>query len=51
MSKLLNKPLRSFVLYAMLILAISIPVYFYVVDSIWTSELDEHNALVKEQMV
>jgi len=51
LSKLLNKPLRSFVLYAMLILAISIPVYFYVVDSIWTSELDEHNALVKEQMV
>lgn len=45
MNKLLNKPLKAFALYALLILLISIPVYVLVVDYIWTSELDENNWL------
>lgn len=45
MTKLLNRPLKAFALYALLILLISIPVYVLVVDYIWTSELDENNWL------
>ena len=45
MTKLLNRPLKAFALYALIILLISIPVYVLVVDYIWTSELDEHNWL------
>ncbi|MEP0984362.1 HAMP domain-containing sensor histidine kinase [Ekhidna sp.] len=45
MTKLLNRPLKAFVLYSLIILAISIPVYVLVIDHIWTSELDENNWL------
>jgi signal transduction histidine kinase len=45
MTKLLNRPLKAFALYALLILLISIPVYVLVVDYIWTIELDENNWL------
>ena len=45
MTKLLNRPLKAFALYALLVLLISIPVYVLVVDYIWTSELDENNWL------
>lgn len=48
MTKLLTKPLRAFALYALIILLISVPVYFYVVDYIWISELDEQNWLTLE---
>lgn len=50
MSKLLNKPFKAFTIYALIILACSIPVYYLVVDSIWMNELDEHNQIVKEQI-
>lgn len=50
MSKLLNKPLKVFTLYALLILATSIPVYYYVIDRIWLGELDENNQIVKERI-
>lgn len=50
MSKLLNKPLKAFILYALLILAGSVPVYYYVVDAIWIDELDDHNEIVKAQV-
>lgn len=45
MTRLLNKPLKAFALYAMIILVISIPVYVLVIDYIWKSELDENNWL------
>lgn len=45
MTKLLNRPLKVFVIYALIILAISIPVYAWVVDYIWVNELDENNWL------
>jgi len=45
MSRLLNRPLKAFALYALIILVISIPVYVLVIDYIWTSELDENNWL------
>ena len=49
-TKLLNKPLKAFTLYSLLILVCSIPVYFFVVDFIWQQELDEHNEIVKERI-
>jgi len=50
MSKLLNRPIRAFSWYALLILLCSIPAYFYVVDRIWLTELDEHNHIVKTRI-
>lgn len=47
MSKLLHKPLRVFTLYALVILVLSIPVYYWVVDTIWLKELDVHNKTVE----
>ncbi|XOV91546.1 MAG: sensor histidine kinase [Bacteroidota bacterium] len=45
MTRLLNRPLKAFALYALIILLISIPVYVLVVNYIWTTELDENNWL------
>ncbi|MBT32835.1 MAG: hypothetical protein CMO01_24515 [Thalassobius sp.] len=45
MTKLLNKPLKVFTIYALIILVISIPAYVLVVDFIWITELDENNWL------
>lgn len=45
MTKLLNKPLKTFAGYALIILVISIPVYVFLIDYIWVSELDENNWL------
>lgn len=50
MSKLLNKPFKAFTIYALIILACSIPIYYVVVDSIWLEELDEHNHIIKTRI-
>ena len=50
MSKLLNKPFKAFTIYALIILACSIPVYYLAVDFIWLDELDEHNQIIKERI-
>ncbi|MBE9463155.1 sensor histidine kinase [Dyadobacter subterraneus] len=50
MNKLLNRPLKAFTLYALLVLACSIPVYYFIVDYIWRSELDEYNEIVKSRI-
>ncbi len=49
-SKLLDKPLRTFALYALLLLTCSIPVYYLVVDYIWLGELDEHNKIIQKRV-
>ncbi len=46
---LLNKTTKPFLIYVLVILVISIPVYYWVVDTIWKSELDEHNKTVAEK--
>lgn len=51
LTKLLNKPLRTFIVFTCLVLACSIPVYFYLVESIWLDELDDHNQQVKNQIL
>ncbi len=45
MTKLLNRPLKAFALYSLIILVMSIPIYVLVIDYIWVSELDENNWL------
>lgn len=50
MSKLLQKPLRANLLYALIVLICSIPIYFFVIDHIWMGELDEHNEMIKERI-
>lgn len=49
MKKLLNKTLGTFVLYSLVVLAASIPAYYYLVDNIWLNELDEHNEIIAER--
>ncbi len=49
MNKLLNKSLKSFTIYALIVLAASVPAYLYLVDSIWLRELDEHNVIVADR--
>lgn len=51
MKKLLNKPLRTFIIYASIVLLASVPVYFYAVDTIWLQELDENNDIIAERAV
>jgi signal transduction histidine kinase len=51
MTKLLNRPLKAFTIYSLIILIISIPAYYLVVDYIWLEELDEHNLIVKERII
>ncbi len=51
MNRLLNKPLRTFIIYASIVLLASVPVYFYAVDTIWLQELDENNDIIAERAV
>jgi len=48
MNKLLAKPLKAFIWYALIVLLCSIPAYFYIIDGIWLSEISEHNQLVSD---
>ncbi len=49
MKPLLNKTTKPFIIYVLIILVISIPVYYLLVDAIWKHELDEHNEIVAEK--
>ncbi|SDQ66931.1 Signal transduction histidine kinase [Chryseobacterium soldanellicola] len=49
MKPLLTKTTKPFIIYVLIILVISIPVYYFVVDTIWKSELDEHNLTIAEK--
>ncbi|MBW8523982.1 HAMP domain-containing histidine kinase [Chryseobacterium chendengshani] len=49
MKPLLSKTTKPFLIYVLIILIISIPVYFIVVDTIWKNELDEHNKTIAQK--
>lgn len=49
MKPLLYKTTKPFIIYVLVILTISIPVYYFVVDRIWQNELDEHNQIIVEK--
>ncbi|KGO10996.1 histidine kinase, partial [Elizabethkingia miricola] len=36
-------------MYVLFVLIISVPVYYWVVDTIWKAELDEHNKITAEK--
>ncbi len=46
MNKLLSKSLKAFILYAGIVLACSIPAYYFIIDLIWQHELKEHNLII-----
>lgn len=46
MSKLLNRSLKKFMIYAGLVLVCSIPVYYAAINMLWQYELDEHNIML-----
>lgn len=46
---LLSKTTKPFLVFVLIVLAISIPVYYWVVDSIWKNELDGHNKTIAKQ--
>ncbi|MFT3980095.1 MAG: HAMP domain-containing sensor histidine kinase [Ferruginibacter sp.] len=49
MKPLLTKTTRPFLLYVLIVLVISVPVYYFVVDAIWKAELDEHNRIIADK--
>lgn len=49
MKPLLSKTTKPFLIYVLIVLLVSIPVYYVVVDTIWKSELDEHNQIIVEK--
>jgi len=46
---LLSKTTRLFLIYVLVVLVISVPVYYFVVDAIWKTELDEHNKIIADK--
>lgn len=46
MKPLLRKITTPFLLYVLIVLGVSVPVYYFVIDEIWKSELDEHNEII-----
>ena len=46
MNKLLNKSLKQFTIYAGVVLACSIPVYYFAISKLWQYELDEHKIIL-----
>jgi signal transduction histidine kinase len=46
MNKLLNRSMKMFVVYAGLVLAVSIPVYYLAISILWKYEQDEHNIVL-----
>ncbi|MFD2968578.1 sensor histidine kinase [Sphingobacterium bambusae] len=46
---LLQKTSKPVLIYTLLVFLLSIPVYFFVVDTIWKSELDEHNQIMADR--
>lgn len=50
MKKLLDQSLRPLIVYALVVLVISIPVYFLIIDWIWENELDKHHYAIREKL-
>ncbi len=49
MKPLLSKLLRPFILYVVLMIGISIPIYYLVMEAIWKHELDEYNDIISHK--
>ena len=51
MKPLLSKTTKPFLIYVLIILVISIPTYYFVIDAIWKHELDEHNEIIIDKTI
>lgn len=49
MKPLLSKATKPFLIYVLIVLVVSVPIYYLVVDAIWKAELDEHNKIIAEK--
>ncbi|RAJ01596.1 signal transduction histidine kinase [Chitinophaga skermanii] len=49
MKNLLNLTLRRSIIYASIVLAGSIPVYYFILNKLWLYEMDEHNIILTEE--
>jgi signal transduction histidine kinase len=49
MKRLLNKSLNKFILYSGLVLAISIPVYYWAMNRLWQYEMNEHKIVLTRE--
>jgi two-component system sensor histidine kinase QseC len=48
--KLLDQSLRPLIIYALIVLIVSIPAYFLIIDWIWERELDKHHYAIKAKL-
>ncbi len=50
MKKLLNKTILPFALFSLLLLAVSVPFYYFLINDIWLEELDEHHWVTRNKI-
>jgi signal transduction histidine kinase len=50
MKRLLDQSLRPLVIYTLVVLIVSIPVYFLIINWIWENELDKHHYAIREKL-
>jgi len=50
MKRLLDKTLRPLAIYALIVLLLSIPAYYFIVDRIWRNELDKHQYALRDKI-
>ncbi|RAJ20573.1 sensor histidine kinase [Pedobacter cryoconitis] len=50
MNRLLDKSLKPLAIYALIVLLLSIPAYYFIVDRIWVSELDKHQYVLRDKI-
>jgi len=50
MNNLLQKTLKPLTVFSFLVFILSIPSYFFVIDSIWRNELDENNKIIAKRI-
>jgi len=50
MNNLLQKTLKPLTIFSFVVFILSIPSYFFVIDSIWRNELDENNKIIAQRI-
>lgn len=48
--KLLNKTLKPLAVYSLLVMALSVPMYFFIINYIWKRELDKHHRVIRKKI-
>jgi signal transduction histidine kinase len=48
MNKLLNRSLRLFIIYAAVVVIVSVPVYYVIISNLWQYELNEHHIILSD---